>query len=361
MNAGFWNGKRVFLTGHTGFKGSWLSLWLQAVGAKLTGYALPPSVHPSLFEEARVADGMCSVTGDIRNLNTMREALRHSQAEIVIHMAAQTLVGYSYHHPVETYETNVLGTVYLLEAVRQMPGVKAVVNVTSDKCYENQESVRGYREDDALGGYDPYSNSKACAELVSAAYRASFWSSQESGRNAPALASVRAGNVIGGGDRGANRLIPDIVEAFEAGRVAAIRNPRAVRPWQYVLDPLRGYLMLAERLYEQGAAFAESWNFGSREDDAREVSWVVQAMSQLWGGNAQWKAVESDEPFHETVLLALDASKARARLNWRPVVGLYDALKLVVEWTKQRQGGADIRALTLSKIHEYQKVVAGSC
>ena len=361
VNSGFWDGRRVFLTGHTGFKGSWMALWLQSLGARLAGYALQPSVHPSLFAEARIADGMCSVIGDIRDFNSVQAALRSSKAEIVIHMAAQPLVGYSYLHPVETYETNVLGTVYLLEAVRHMPGVKVVINVTSDKCYENREWGRGYREDDPLGGYDPYSNSKACAELVSAAYRSSFLSSKESGRNAAALASVRAGNVIGGGDRREYRLIPDILSAFEAGRVAAVRSPDAIRPWQYVLDPLRGYLMLAERLYKQGADFAEAWNFGSGEDDAKKVSWVVKELSVLWGGNAQWKVVEDNEPFHETVSLKIDASKARARLNWHPVVGLQDALKLVVEWTKQRQCGADVRELTLSKIHDYEKMLAGNC
>ena len=337
-----------------------MSLWLQSLGARLTGYALQPSVHPSLFAEARIADGMCSVIGDIRDSNSVQAALQSSKAEIVIHMAAQPLVGYSYLHPVETYETNVLGTVYLLEAVRHMPGVKAVINVTSDKCYENQEWVRGYREGDALGGYDPYSNSKACAELVTAAYRSSFLSSTESGRTTAALASARAGNVIGGGDRGVNRLVPDILAALEAGRVASIRNPHAVRPWQYVLDLLRGYLMLAERLYEQGAAFAESWNFGSDEDDARDVSWIAREVSRLWGDNAQWAVAESDEPFHETVSLKLDAAKARARLNWYPVVRLQEALKLVVDWTKQRQGGADVRELTLSTIHDYQKALAGN-
>lgn len=359
VNSGFWNGKSVFLTGHTGFKGSWMSLWLQASGAHLTGYALHPSVHPSLFEEARVADGMCSVIGDMRDARHVQAALQRSQADIVIHMAAQSLVGDSYRHPVETYETNVLGTVYLLEAVRQMPGVKAVINVTSDKCYDNRELVRGYREEDALGGYDPYSSSKACAELVSAAYRSSFFS-EASGRTMVAVASARAGNVIGGGDRRANRLIPDVLAAFEAGRVATIRNPHAVRPWQYVLDPLRGYLLLAERLYEQGAAFAESWNFGSHEDETRDVAWVVKAMSTLWGNQAHWQPGGRDESFHETVCLKLDASKARARLNWYPVVRLPDALKCVVEWTRQRQGGADVRALTLSKIHDYQQLLVGN-
>ena len=317
-------------------------------------------MHPGLFDEAHIADGMCSVIGDIRDSSGVQAALRSSKAEIVIHMAAQPLVGYSYLHPVETYETNVLGTVYLLEAVRHVPGVKAVINVTSDKCYENREWVWGYRECDALGGHDPYSNSKACAELVSAAYRSSFLSSKESGHTTVALASVRAGNVIGGGDRREHRLVPDILAAFEAGRVAVIRNPHAIRPWQYVLDPLRGYLTLAERLYEQGAVFAEPWNFGSNEDDAREVAWVVKAMSTLWGKNVQWKTSERAEPFHETVALKLDTAKARARLNWYPVVRLYDALKLVVEWTQQRQGGADVRELTLSKIHDYQKLVAGN-
>lgn len=360
MNAGFWKGKRVFLTGHTGFKGSWMSLWLQSLGAQVTGYALAPAGQTNLFDEARIADNMSSVIGDIRNSSRLQSALQDSRAELVIHMAAQPLVRYSYLHPVETYETNVLGTVYLLEAVRHMHGVKAVVNVTSDKCYDNREQGGGggYQEHDPLGGHDPYSNSKACAELVGSAYRASFFSGNASRHNQVALASARAGNVIGGGDHRHDRLIPDILAAFESGRVAGIRSPHAIRPWQYVLDSLRGYLMLAERLYGQGAAFAESWNFGSSEDDARTVSWVAKEMSALWGNNAQWIVSEGEEPCHETVSLTLDASKARARLNWYPIVSLHDALQQVVAWAKQRRSGVDVRNLMLSRIHDYQELLA---
>jgi CDP-glucose 4,6-dehydratase len=348
MTVDFWQGKRVFLTGHTGFKGSWLSLWMQSMGVELTGYALQPSTIPSLFEITEVARGMASLTADIRDFPTLQRAMQAAQPEIVIHMAAQALVRYSYQNPVDTYSTNVMGTVHLLEAVRNTPGVKAVVVVTTDKCYENKEWLWGYREDEPMGGFDPYSNSKGCAELVTSAYRRSFL--QDKGI---ALASARAGNVIGGGDWAPDRLIPDILSAFEQGKLAHIRNPSAVRPWQHVLEPLRGYLTLAQRLFEQGTSFAEAWNFGPNDEDAKSVGWIVEQMAQKWGSNAQWQVDKGEHP-HEANYLKLDISKARSRLDWHPALRLNEALKLIIDWSKKRQAGADIRATTLEQIHSYQ-------
>jgi len=358
VTPGFWRGKRVFLTGHTGFKGSWLSLWLQDLGADLTGYALKPPTSPSLFEEAHVAKGMSSVEGDIRDIDHFLRAMQAAKPEIVIHMAAQPLVRYSYQNPVETYATNVMGTVHMLEAVRATPTVRAVVNITTDKCYENREWVWGYRENDPMGGYDPYSNSKGCAELVSAAYRSSFFNPAEYKKHGVALATVRAGNVIGGGDWAKDRLIPDIIAAFEQGRPVHIRNPHAIRPWQHVLEPLRGYLTLAEKLFGIGPDYAEGWNFGPSDEDAKPVAWIVEQMATRWGGNAQWQIDAGEHP-HEAGYLKLDISKARSRLDWHPGLRLGDALNLVVDWARQRQDGADIRQLSLGQIHTYQQSING--
>jgi CDP-glucose 4,6-dehydratase len=353
MNPDFWHGKRVFLTGHTGFKGSWMSLWLQSLGAELTGFALPPPTQPSLFEEAQVGKGMRSIIGDIRDLATLQQALQAAQPEIVIHMAAQPLVRYSYQNPVETYSTNVMGTVHLLEAVRNTPGVKAVVNITTDKCYENREWAWGYRENEPMGGYDPYSNSKGCAELVSSAYRSSFFNANTYAQHGVALATVRAGNVIGGGDWAQDRLVPDILAAFEHGRLVDIRNPDAIRPWQHVLEPLRGYLTLAEHLFDEGPGFAEGWNFGPNNEDAKSVGWIVQQMAAMWGNNARWHLETGEHP-HEANYLKLDISKARSRLHWHPALRLDDALKMIIDWAQQRQAGADMHTLTLAQIQAYQ-------
>lgn len=355
----FWHDKRVFLTGHTGFKGSWLSLWLESLGAEVTGYALVPPTTPSLFDEARVADGLRSIIGDIRDLVTLQEIVQTARPEIVIHMAAQPLVRYSYHNPVETYATNVMGTVHLLEAVRNTPGIKAVVIITTDKCYENREWVWGYREHEPMGGYDPYSNSKGCAELACAAYRSSFFNLRDYARHGVALASVRAGNVIGGGDWAHDRLIPDILTAFEQGKLVNIRNPHAIRPWQHVLEPLRGYLTLAERLFKYGPDYAEGWNFGPNDEDAKPVGWIVQRMAQMWGENTSWQ-IDLDEHPHEATYLKLDISKARSRLDWHPTLRLNDALQLIIDWAKKRQAGADIRELTLTQIQTYQKTLTES-
>ena len=359
LNPAFWNGKRVLLTGHTGFKGSWLSLWLQSLGAQVVGYALAPPTQPSLFEVAEVGAGMTSIIGDIRDLAQLQAVFAEHKPEIVIHMAAQPLVRYSYQNPVETYSTNVMGTVNVLEAVRNTPGVKAVVNITTDKCYENREWVWGYRESEPMGGYDPYSNSKGCAELVSSAYRSSFFNADNYAQHGVALATVRAGNVIGGGDWAQDRLIPDILAAFEQGKLVDIRNPHAIRPWQHVLEPLRGYLTLAERLFEQGASFAEGWNFGPNDEDAKPVGWIVEQMAALWGNEAQWQIDTGQHP-HEASYLKLDISKARSRLDWHPALRLNDALTLIIDWSKQRQTGANIRQLTLTQIHNYQALTAHS-
>jgi CDP-glucose 4,6-dehydratase len=353
MNPSFWSGKKVFLTGHTGFKGSWLSLWLQQLGAEVTGYALPPPTNPSLFDVAHVAQGMHSIIGDIRDGVILINAMRDAAPEIVIHMAAQPLVRRSYVDPVETYSTNVMGTVHLLEAVRQTPSVRAVVNVTTDKCYENKEWVWGYRESEPMGGFDPYSSSKGCAELVTAAYRNSFFNAQKYSEHQVALATARAGNVIGGGDWAVDRLIPDILAAFEKAQTVVIRNPHATRPWQHVLEPLRGYLTLAEKLCTDGAAFAEAFNFGPQSDDAQPVEWIVRQLASKWADGASWKIDVGDHP-HEASYLKLDISKAGHRLNWQPAMRIDQALSLIVDWARERQAGSNMCSFTHSQIQAYQ-------
>lgn len=349
INSSFWAGKTVFVTGHTGFKGSWLSLWLQSMGANVIGYSLPPPTVPNLFTLANVVENMASLEGDVRNLAYLTHALNTYQPEIVMHLAAQPLVGYSYQNPVETYATNVMGTVNLLEAVRHSDSVRAVVNVTSDKCYENREWVWGYRENEPMGGYDPYSSSKGCAELVTAAYRNSFL---ETGTRRVAVATARAGNVIGGGDWADNRLIPDVLRAISRGEQPTIRNPGAIRPWQHVLEPLAGYLSLAEKLYQDGAAYAEGWNFGPDDQDARPVGWIVEQLQQLWGHESHWEH-DAANAFHEAFYLKLDCSKARARLGWTPKWSLQDALKAVVEWHRAYLGAQDMKAVTQAQIAAY--------
>lgn len=352
MNSGFWRGKRVLLTGHTGFKGSWLSLWLQSLGAQVAGYALEPPTTPSLFEVAQAGRGMTSIIGDIRDLERLCQTFSDHQPEIVIHMAAQPLVRYSYHAPVETYSTNVMGTVHLLEAVRRTKSVRAVVNVTSDKCYDNREWVWGYRENEPMGGYDPYSNSKGCAELVTSAYRNSYFHPERHAEHGVALASARAGNVIGGGDWAADRLIPDIMRAIAQGEAVHIRSPHAIRPWQHVLEPLSGYLLLAEKLYQEGAAYAEGWNFGPHDEDAKPVQWIVERLTSTWGEGASWQLDAGDHP-HEAHYLKLDCSKAKARLDWQPRWPLAHALSAIVEWHRAYRDGGDMHELTLRQIRAY--------
>ena len=357
MTPSFWRGKRVFVTGHTGFKGSWLSLWLQQVGAQVTGYALQPPTHPSLFEVAQVAQGMISIIGDIRDGAMLTNAMRQAAPDIVIHMAAQPLVRRSYVDPVETYSTNVMGSIHLLEAVRQTPSVRAVVNVTTDKCYENKEWAWGYRENEPMGGFDPYSSSKGCAELVTAAYRNSFFNSAKHSEHQVALATARAGNVIGGGDWAEDRLIPDILRAIQAGQPVNIRNPHATRPWQHVLESLSGYLALAEKLSsEAGQQYAESWNFGPRDEDARPVQWIVEQLTQQWGDGAAWHLDGGTHP-HEAHYLKLDCSKARALLGWSPRWHLSQALQAIIAWHKAHHRSQDMRALCLQQINDYSTAI----
>jgi CDP-glucose 4,6-dehydratase len=349
----FWQGKRVLLTGHTGFKGSWLSLWLQAMGAEVTGYALAPPTNPSLFDIAKVELGMTSLIGDIRDLDKLQAVFAKHQPEIVIHMAAQPLVRYSYQNPVETYSTNVMGTVNVLEAVRNTLSVKAVVNVTTDKCYENREWAWGYRENEPMGGHDPYSNSKGCAELITAAYRNSYFHPEHYQEHGVAIASARAGNVIGGGDWAEDRLIPDIMRAITHNEAVNIRNPHAIRPWQHVLEPLSGYLVLAKKLYEEGSSYAEGWNFGPNDEDAQPVSWIVDQLTKTWGEGASWVLDSGDHP-HEAHYLKLDCSKAKARLDWQPRWRLDETLDKIVTWHKAYQENDNMSEITLKQIVDYQ-------
>lgn len=344
----FWRGKRVFLTGHTGFKGGWLSIWLQSMGAEVHGYALNPPTRTSLFEVAEVDKGMASSSiADIRVVAKLSQAMQLAKPDIVFHLAAQPLVRYSYAQPAETYAVNVMGTVHLLEAVRATPSVKAVVNVTTDKCYENKEWEWGYRENEAMGGFDPYSSSKGCAELVTSAYRQSFL--EPAG---VALASARAGNVIGGGDWAADRLIPDFLRALDAGETLKIRSPQSTRPWQHVLEPLSGYLMLAEQLYVNGIGFAEAWNFGPSDEDARPVCWIVERLAEMQR-DVKWQCDETPQP-HEAHYLKLDSSKAKNRLNWRARWHLQTALQKTLEWHQAWRNHEDMRAVTLKQIVQYQ-------
>jgi CDP-glucose 4,6-dehydratase len=348
----FWQGKRVLLTGHTGFKGSWLSLWLQSLGVDLVGYALESPTQPSLFELAAVAEGMTSVLGDVQDLTHLQQVVSDFKPEIVMHLAAQPLVRKSYQLPVETFATNVMGTVHLLEAVRQIGGVKAVVCVTSDKCYENQNWVWSYRENDSLGGYDPYSSSKACAELVTSAYRNSFFSQGDSPTQKTAVATARVGNVIGGGDWSEDRLVPDTLRCLMQGKPLPIRNPHATRPWQHVLEPLSGYLILTERLYEEGQAFSEAWNFGYYEVSPKPVVWIVEQLISLWGSDISWELDKNSHP-HEESYLKVDSSKAYARLGWKPKLGLQTTLSWIVDWTKAFQSGENMRQFTQEQIQKF--------
>jgi CDP-glucose 4,6-dehydratase len=352
----FWRGRNVFLTGHTGFKGSWLSLWLDALGAKVTGYALDPPTQPCLFEQAEVAGVVRSMYGDIRDFPRLKSALAECKPEVVIHMAAQSVVRRGYEDPIETYSCNVMGTVHLLEALRQIKQPCVVVNVTSDKCYENRAWAWGYREIDSLGGHDPYSNSKACAELVTAAFRDSYFSAAGCERMGVTVASARAGNVVGGGDWTRDQLIPDLMRAFLASQPCMIRSPYAIRPWQFVLEPLRGYLMLAERLQEEGQRFASAWNFGPAESDARPVAWIANELARLWGSHATWNKDAGIHP-PEDHDLKLDTSKTQASLDWHPVLSLNCALDWIVEWYRAFLAGDDLRRLTRTQIERYEALL----
>lgn len=348
IDPSFWKGKRVFLTGHTGFKGSWLSLWLMSMGAEVKGFSLEPPTTPSLYSVAHLDKTMNTQIGDIRNLESITKCMTEFNPDILIHMAAQSLVRLSYSQPLETYSTNVMGTLHVLEAARQCSNLGAIVNITTDKCYENREWEWGYRENEPMGGHDPYSNSKGCAELVTSAYRKSFFNSAETA----ALASARAGNVIGGGDWATDRLIPDILRAFEKGQPVVVRNPQATRPWQHVLEPLSGYLVLAQALWQKNHAFAEGWNFGPKDEDAKPVDWILHKMIDAWGQGASWQ-LDTDAQPHEAKFLKLDISKAQSRLHWSPTWSLDNTLAKIVAWHQAWLANDNMNAYSLNEIKNY--------
>jgi CDP-glucose 4,6-dehydratase len=357
LNRAFWEGRRVFVTGHTGFKGSWLSMWLHALQADVTGYALDPPTQPNLFDLAEVASNVRSVYGDVRDFPRLKSAIAECRPQVVIHMAAQTVVRRGYEDPIETYSSNVMGTVHLLEALRQLKQPCVLVNVTSDKCYANREWIWGYREDEPMGGRNPYCNSKGCAELVTFAYRESFFPPGAFPDHGVSLGSARAGNVIGGGDWTSDQLVPDLIRAFLAGRSCLIRNPSAIRPWQFVLEPLRGYLMLAEALTEHPTRFGCGWNFGPADSDAKPVSWIADESVHLWGNHASWTHDTRVHP-HEDHYLKLDASKAKEYLNWCPVLPLHDAIEWTMEWYRAFEAGNDLRGVIETQIERYQALTA---
>jgi CDP-glucose 4,6-dehydratase len=346
----FWKGKRVFLTGHTGFKGSWLSLWLCSLGAEVRGYALNPPTSPSLFNEAKIDTIIDSQIADIRDQDTLHESMTGFNPDILIHMAAQPLVRYSYDAPIETYEVNVIGTAKVLEVARSCPNLRAIVNITTDKCYENDGRAEGYKENDPMGGYDPYSSSKGCAELVASSYRRSFLQDQGIG-----IASVRAGNVIGGGDWADDRLIPDILRSFEKNKPVVIRNPKATRPWQHVLEPLSGYLILAQNLYKDQKKYAEGWNFGPNEKDVQPVDWILDKMISKWP-NSSWELDNNSNP-HEAGFLKLDISKAKSKLGWSPVWELSQTLERIISWHQAWLNKDDMQTVCLTEIEEYMREI----
>ena len=353
MNTSFWKNKRVLITGHTGFKGSWLSLWLQERGTHVIGYSLPPPTTPSFFEIGAITKKMTSIEGDVRNLAHLTACIVKHQPEVLIHMAAQSLVRYSYRHPIETYETNVMGTLNVLEAVRLTNIVKVVLIVTSDKCYENKEWVWGYRENEPMGGHDPYSSSKGCAELVTQAYRKSFFSKKEQSDFSTAVASSRAGNVIGGGDWGQDRLIPDIMRAVMNDKPVVIRNPNATRPWQHVLEPLNGYLDLVEKLWQHGSEFEGGWNFGPNDDDSKPVRWILTELNRFWDGDIRYEFDVAENP-HEASFLRVDSSKAKRLLGWSSKLSTNEALSWVVEWYQGYLNGSNMRELSKDQILRYE-------
>ena len=354
MDSSFWKNKKVLLTGHTGFKGSWLSLWLQKLGVDLIGFSKSVPTKPSLFELADVGKNMTSIMGDITSIENITNVVKQHNPEIIVHMAAQSLVHKSYDQPLETFSTNIMGTVNLLEAVRNTSKKCVIINVTSDKCYENQELERGYKENDPMGGYDPYSSSKGCAELITSSFRNSFFKDSNNKDYDISLASVRAGNVIGGGDWADNRIVPDIMRGILDKKIIKIRNPTSVRPWQYVLEPLRGYLELAEKLYNYKSEYTESWNFGPEIDDAKPVSWLVNEIVEMWGENIEVDFDNDDLDYkHETNFLRLDCSKAKLKLKWSPKIKLEEGLKLTVNWYKQYEQTKELREFTENQIEEY--------
>jgi len=352
----FYKDKRIVITGHTGFKGAWLSIWLHHLGSHVVGYALEPPTKPSLFEACKLEDKITSITGNVRNYRLLRDVLEKYKPEIVFHMAAQSLVRNSYREPLETYKTNVMGTVNMLEACRHTSSVRVVVNITSDKCYENKEWEWGYSENDPMGGYDPYSSSKGCAELITNAYIKSYFNPDTFKKHGKSLASARAGNVIGGGDWAEERLIPDCIKALIENIPVVIRYPDAVRPWQHVLEPLYGYLLLAQNLYQDGSAFIGGWNFGPYDEDARPVRWIVEKMTKMWGNNASWVIDKSNHPY-ESHFLKLDCSKAKTKLGWHPEWDLNSALERTIEWYKTYLINKDMFNFSINQIEAYERCI----
>lgn len=356
MNDDFWRGKKVFLTGHTGFKGSWLSLWLHSLGAEVTGYSLEPPTQPSLFELCNIREKINSIVGDIRDLDKLERTLMKADPDIIIHMAAQPLVRESYIDPLETYSTNIMGTVNLFEAIRKCKRVRAVINVTTDKVYNNKEWVWGYRETEQLGGYDPYSNSKACSELITSAYRNSYFNPHDYCTHGIVIATARAGNVIGGGDWARDRLLPDCIGALLDKRRIVVRNPFSIRPWQHVLEPLSGYLTLAERMYSEGPLYGDCWNFGPKNEDAKPVEWIVKQLCEKWGAKATYEVDANHHP-HEAHYLKLDCSKANIEIQWFPKWDIGIALDKIIDWTREYQSNSEMSKVCLQQIKEYENTV----
>jgi CDP-glucose 4,6-dehydratase len=348
----FYKDRKVLITGHTGFKGSWLSILLDWLGAEVYGYALKPNTIPSLYELANIDKLVFSIISDIREYDSLLNTIKRVQPEVIIHMAAQPLVLDSYYNPRGTYEINVMGTVNLLDAVRQVNCVRVILNITTDKCYENKEWLWGYRENEPIGGFDPYSNSKGCSELVTSSFRSSFFNPKEYGIHGVAIASARAGNVIGGGDWAKNRLIPDFFRSIMIGEKLIIRNPYAIRPWQHVLEPLTGYLLLCEKLFTDGPAFAEAWNFGPDDKDAKNVEWVTKTICDIWGSDASY-GIDNEAKLHEANYLKLDCSKAKNLLGWYPKWNIEMAIKYIVDWNKEYINNADMRQVCIDQIENY--------
>ena len=355
INSNFWKNKKVLLTGHTGFKGSWLSIWLKKLGVELIGFSKDIPTEPSLFELAKVSENMISVMGDIRNLSVIQKVIQEHQPDIIIHMAAQPLVRKSYENPLETFSTNIMGTVNLLESIKITEKTRVIINVTSDKCYKNNGTNEKFSEDSPMGGYDPYSSSKACSELVTASYRDSFFNPKEYAKHGVSLATCRAGNVIGGGDWSKDRLIPDIMRGILNNEIIKIRNPNAIRPWQHVLDPLNGYLILAEKMWSAGNEFSEAWNFGPTEDGEKSVKWITEKITEQWSSNIKWD-IDNDINPHEENSLRLNCMKANSRLSWRSKLKLEQGLDWVLEWYKQYKENNDMKKITEQQIEEFQKL-----
>jgi CDP-glucose 4,6-dehydratase len=352
MNQSFWKNKEILITGHTGFKGSWLTVWLKKLGANITGFSKSVPTNPSLFETTNIEKDIKSVVGDIQNYELLKETISKCEPEIIFHMAAQSLVIKSYSNPIETFSTNVMGTVNLLYAVKETKKPKVVINITSDKCYENNESLEGYSEDDPMGGHDPYSSSKGCAELITKSFRKSFFSSDH--ENNIGLASVRAGNVIGGGDWAENRLIPDIIRAIKNKENIKIRNPNALRPWQHVLDPLNGYISVAEKLWDDQTKYSEGWNFGPEKNEVKPVSWIIEKFNELWKNKINWEV--SNNKLHEANNLILNCQKAKSILGWNSKINTETALKLTIEWYRKYFDGENMRKVTEEQITKFQKL-----